>query len=281
MDLKHLSENGYIVIPNLVPTTFLNGVVEDILGVLDVPYAVDQMGMLELYHTQAMWDIRQYKPLYEVYSDIFKNKKLWVSIDRVNYKKPVAKNLRYINFDDGFIHWDVCVNRLPKLKEFQGVLALTDTDISMGGFQCAPSLYQELEEWIESLPTRKVVYSHFNIVGEDAVEFIPSSFPRREPKSWKIEKIPVKAGDFIIWDSLLPHGNSGNMGDECRFAQYITMSDKIDDDVLRKERINCWLEDRPPSGYSFPGNPNIKKQTQPAKLSLLGKRLLGVSQWKK
>lgn len=273
--MNDLSENGYVVIPNLVPKTLLNGVIGDIESVLEIPNVVDQMGMIELYHTQAMWDIRQYPSVHEIFSSIFKTKKLWVSIDRVCYKRPSVWNLH----DNGFAHWDICVNNFPRLTEFQGVLALTDTDETMGGFQCVPSLYQELEEWLESLPTRKAVYSHFDVVGDEAVEFIPATFPKREPQRWKIEKVPVKAGDFIIWDSLLPHGNAPNKGTEPRFAQYITMTN-VGDERLRKERIDCWMYDRPPSGYAFPGNPNIKHKEESAKLTELGRKLLGVDNWK-
>ncbi len=272
--IKKLFENGYVVIPNLVPKTLLDDVIGDIVDILEIPNVVDPMGMVELYHTQSMWDVRQHPNVHEVFSLILKNEKLWTSIDRINYKPPTNG----VVFDDGFIHWDVCVNRIPKLTEFQGVLTLTDTDEDMGGFQCVTSLYREFEEWKELLSTKKVIYSHFDVVGEEATEFIPATFPKRKPKRWKIERIPAKAGDLIIWDSLLAHGNAPNRGKDSRLAQYVTMT-PVGDERLRRERIDCWKNDKPPYGYAFPGNPNINCREEPAELTELGRKLLGVDSW--
>ncbi len=271
---KDLSENGFLVIPNVVPKALLDSVVGDITSLLEIPNVVDLMGMIELYHTQAMWDIRQYPALYDVFSSILETEKLWVSIDRVNYKKPNSGMF----CDEGFIHWDICVNQNPRPFELQGVLALTDTDTKMGGFHCVPSLYKELDQWLDSLPTKKAIFSYFNVMGDEAVEVIPSKFPKKKLGRWKIEKVPVRAGDLIVWDSFLPHGNSPNLGKDPRFAQYVTMF-PVGDERLREERIDCWKNNKIPSGYAFPGNPSLQSVNHRAELTLLGQKLLGIKEW--
>lgn len=279
MNSKQLFEDGYSVFSNVVPKTLLDGVKKDILDVLDIPDVIDGIGMIELYHTQSMWDIRQYPVVHEVFSSLFKDEKLWVSMDRVSYKMSnVASKFIVSKYDNGFIHWDICVNQFPRTIEFQGVLALEDTDENMGGFQCVPSLYRELDSWLSSLPTKKAIYSQFEVLGDEAIEYIPKFFPKREPRKWKIEKVPLKAGDLVIWDSFLPHGNGSNKGDNPRIAQYITMFPE-GDARLRKERVNCWKYNKIPSGYAFPGNPYIKCKDEPAKLTELGRKLVGVDRW--
>jgi ectoine hydroxylase-related dioxygenase (phytanoyl-CoA dioxygenase family) len=283
---KQLEENGYVVIPDVVPKALLNGVVGDITELLDIPDIESSMGMIELYHTQSMWNVRQYSTIHEAFSSILKNKKLWVSIDRVSYKSPKVEPKTYNN--GSFIHWDICINQRPRPFELQGVLALTDTDETMGGFQCVPSLYRELDQWISTLPTKKAVSWYCNVVGDEAWEVVTDwerntvdklrVLPSREPKKWKIEKVPMKAGDLVIWNSFLPHGNGVNRGTNPRLAQYITMSPE-GDDRLREERINCWKESAPPSGWSFPGNPFIPQRKDPTKLTSLGRKLLGVDRW--
>ncbi|RJQ27042.1 DUF1479 family protein [Candidatus Parcubacteria bacterium] len=270
--LNQIQEKGYLVYKNVVPKSLLDAVIEDIHKMKFFPYATDQMGMMELYHTQAMWNVRQHPAIHKIFSDLFQISKLWTSIDRVSCKEKSEFSL------GGFIHWDICPNKNPRVLEFQGVLALTDTDEDMGGFHCVPSLYQGLQEWLDELPTKKAVFSYFNVDKDEAVEVISSTFPYKKPKRWQIEKVPVKAGDLIIWDSYLPHGNGVNKTDKPRLAQYITMF-PVGDLRLKHERVDCWKESKPPSGFAFPGNPYLLVQEKPAELTRLGKRLLGLYKW--
>ena len=39
----------------------------------------------------------------------------------------------------------------------------------------------------------------------------------------KVQSVPGRAGDLIIWHSALPHSNSANTSNRPRLAQYITM----------------------------------------------------------
>lgn len=270
--LNQLQEKGYHVYENVVPKKLLDAVIEDIMKMNGFPHAIDQMGMMEIYHTQAMWNVRQHPAIHKIFSDLFRNEKLWVSIDRVNYKEKCEVP------NDGFIHWDICPNKNPRTLEFQGVLALTDTDEDMGGFQCVPSLYKDLQGWLDELPTKKAIFSYFNVDKDEAVEVCPVVFPYRKPNRWQIEKIPVKAGDLIVWDSYLAHGNGSNKTDKPRLAQYITMF-PVGDLRLKHERIDCWKNSKPPSGFAFPGNPYLPEQKEPAELTRLGKKLLGIYKW--
>lgn len=52
--------------------------------------------------------------------------------------------------------------------------------------------------------------------------------------------VPGKAGDLVIWNSLLPHGNAANTSARPRLAQYITMMPAGADGAGCRERVAAW-----------------------------------------
>lgn len=92
------------------------------------------------------------------------------------------------------------------------------------------------------------------------------------------------AGDFIIWHSALPHGNSRNRSDKARLAQYVRMFPaESEDGALREQRVASWRERTHPSFQNpraFPGDPRRKEaESGPAELTALGRKLLGLDDW--
>lgn len=263
-----LLKNGYVVIPKLVREDLCQEVIKDIdshmIGSLS-----RLGGMVEMYHYQSMWNIRQDPLVYETFKSLFQTEKLWVSIDRTNYKNTVLQKDYPNNW--GFIHWDENPNQKPKPFLLQGLVALTDTTQEMGGFQCLSSLFKKLDEWLESLPRKKVSNPNFTIYEDSAIHM------EDYRGLWKVEKVPINAGDLLVWHSFLPHGNGVNRGTNPRYAMYITMF-PIGDERLREERVNCWKNNETPSGFAFPGDVRrIEQKKAPAKLTKLGKKLLGIS----
>jgi hypothetical protein len=55
----------------------------------------------------------------------------------------------------------------------------------------------------------------------------------------------------------------------------------MDNEPLREWRINSWKHRIAPEGYAFPGDPRKWEQTkyQMARLSPMGKKLLGLNPW--
>lgn len=267
-----LEEAGYVVVPGVVPRENLEAVIADIWRHTGAdphdreswykPGLVAPTGMVEMYHYQSMWNNRQYAGLHEVFAEIHGTEALWVSIDRVNLKPP-ADPAHPAHDHKGFIHWDTDTSKYPDIPfRVQGVLALTDTDESMGGFQCIPRLYRELDGWLTRQPADRD--------------------PRRpDLTGYTIDKIEMQAGDMVIWTTLLPHGNGHNVSDRPRLAQYISMNPADDDnDELRQTRINCWRNNLPMPGRAFPGDPRrIEQGKPPAELTAFGRKLLGLERW--
>lgn len=275
-DKKFWDENGYVIIHNAVPQKNLDAVI-DVLWDFQMMDRNDpstwyrkpdrengmpelnMAGMVELYNHQVLWDNRQYPRIYDAFVDIWGTEKLWVTIDRVNLNVPAKSEWEF----KGFIHWDIDTAIRPLPFEVQGVLSLTDTTADQGGFQCVPGFPKRFEEWLTTQPADRDPW---------------------RPDLTGLEVVPIetKAGDLLIWNSLLPHGTGRNRSNRPRLAQYISMFPaREDDEALRQERINSWRNRIPRQGFAFPGDPRNWEQEHgiTAELTDLGKRLLGLETW--
>ena len=218
-------------------------------------------GMVEVYNHQHLWNNRQTARVYDAFVDIWGTEALWVTIDRANLNFPMRPGHEY----KGFIHWDYDPETKP--QQVQGVLALADqTDPEMGGFQCIPWLYRNYDTWKLTQPA-------------DRDRFKPDTTGLDE----HLVKVPLEAGDLLIFNSSQPHGIRPNRsGDKVRIAQYISMMPaEPENAALREWRIRSWQERIAPEGYAFPGDPRRWEQTRysRAELSPLGERLLGLTDW--
>jgi len=271
-------ENGYIVIRNAIPrqqaaetAAFLWEFEEKDPNHKETwytaPRADIQMkelagtGMVEVYNHQHLWNNRQSQRVYDAFVDIWGTEKLWVTIDRANLNFPMRPGHEY----KGFIHWDYDPETKP--QNVQGVLALADQmDENMGGFQCIPWLFRNYDTWKLSQP-------------EDRNHFKPDITGLED----KIVKVPMEAGDLLIFNSSQPHGIRPNhSGDKVRIAQYVSMMPAQEhNDSLKEWRVNSWKNRVAPEGYAFPGDPRNWEQTkyETATLTELGKKLVGAKNW--
>ena len=218
-------------------------------------------GMVEVYNHQYLWENRQIERVYNAFVDIWGTEKLWSTIDRANLNFPIQPGFE----QKGFIHWEYDPETKP--QNVQGVLALSDQiDPEMGGFQCIPWLFRNYDSW-------KLSQS------KERDRFQPNT---KDLKKYII-KVPLEAGDLLIFNSLEPHGiRPNNSIDKVRIAQYISMMPADEKNLSLKEwRINSWKNRVAPEGHAFPGDPRNWEQTKynKAKLSPLGEKLLGLDSW--
>lgn len=268
-DQAFWKENGYVIIHDAVPQENLKAAEEAIWGFLDMQPDDPESwypdpprnGMgLQIYHNQAMWDNRQKPRVHQAFAEIWETDKLWVSFDRMSMSPPERTD----PIDPVKLHWDDCLEP-PIPLCVQGVLYLTDTTEDMGAFTCVPGFHRKIEAWLGALP--------------------PDANPRKQDlMGLGAKAVPGKAGDLIIWHSSLPHAPGKNRGVHPRVVQYITMYPaKEKDEELRKYRVKAWL-------YSLAGGGHSSKMLelrkeiehdlgQTAKLSPLGRKLLGLDKW--
>jgi hypothetical protein len=275
---KHWITQGYVVVPNAISSKQVAQTVsllwefeeknpKDPKTWYAPPRAPMEMkelvgtGMVEVYNHQHQWTNRQTPRVYDAFVDVWGTEELWVTIDRANLNFPAPKDQP----QKGFIHWDYDPDTKP--QNVQGVLALCDqTDPDMGGFQCIPWLFQNYESWRATQP-------------DDRDPFQPDL----KGLKVKIKKVPLMAGDLLIFHSGLGHGiRPNNSLDKVRMAQYISMMpSEPDNEDLKNWRINSWKNRVAPEGYAFPGDPRNWEQTryETAQLSPLGEKLLGLTPW--
>lgn len=275
-DWKFWKENGYVIVHNAVPKVHIDRLVQliwefeeknpnDPTTWYTAPRSEIQMkelvntGMVEMYNHQYLWDNRMYKRVYDAFVDIWGTERLWVSIDRCNLNLPLKPGHEY----KGFIHWDVDTSLKPIPVNVQGVLSLVDTDADMGGFQCIPELYRNFNEWVKTQPADRDPHK------PDTTGFTPN-------------KVVTKAGDLLIFNSMLAHGIRPNHSTKARLAQYISMFPaQENNEELRQMRIKSWKERLAPTGKAFPGDPRKWEQVKYgiAGLTELGEKLLGIKKW--
>jgi hypothetical protein len=134
----------------------------------------------------------------------------------------------------------------------------------MGGFQCVPELFRTLEAWRETQPADR------NPWAPDTTGF-------------EIRNVTMKAGDLLIFNSLLAHGIRPNTSaDRVRIAQYIAFTPADESDTaLRAARLASWRDREAPRGFAFPGDPRGWEKTRypRAELGTLGERILGARSW--
>lgn len=280
--LEFFNRNGYVLVKNAVPREacertvrrifeFVGKSPDDREGWYEPPAGSDEYfedqerGMLPFFHDQTLWDNRTYPKVYEAFKELLGTEKLWVSLDRVNMKLP--KRDSHPRLNQSFIHWDRDTSNLTfplRAGEsgLQGVLYLADTAADQGGFQCVPEIYRDLESYIARQPA-------------DRNPTIPNL------DGYGITPIPGEAGDLLIWDALLPHGNGENLSNDIRFAQYILMHPADEDNAQAREaRIRAF--ERCESTF-LPGDPRGwergESRGKPAQLTALGRKLLGLDRW--
>jgi len=276
-DHAFFRRNGYVIVHDAAPQENLEAAIDAIWEFLGMDRndpsdwyrePLRPNGMLEMYQHQALWDNRQSPRIYQAFSELLGTHRLWVSIDRACMKPP--RHPAHPEYDHkGFIHWDMDTTKPPQRLGLQGVLCLADTDRDQGGFQCVPRLFREFDSWVKTQPADR------NPSAPDLVGF-------------DVEPIPAKAGDLIIWNRMLAHGNGHNVSNRPRLAQYIAMFEAEPETAGsegwgggRETRIREWRERLSPDAAWAPGDPRGWERThgKTAELTPLGRKLLGLDLW--
>jgi hypothetical protein len=291
-DREHFARNGYVKVEDVVPDAQCRAVIDAIWDCLGQDPADPETwytppaglsehwdsrsgGFVKLFHHQSMWDVRQHPSVYQAFAELLGEERLWTSIDQVGMKPPQHPD--HPELDRSFVHMDVDCSDVPRPIPtpygLQGVLYLADTSADHGGFQCVPSIYRRIEDWLDSQPEEEL--RHSDLLGPE--EDLSSS----KLSDDDIETVPGEAGDLVVWDRLLPHGNGVNRTDEPRFAQYVTMEPaRFGDRERRTQRVESWREQRPYFEHQTPDPRDWEREhCQRADLSPLGRKLLGLDPW--
>jgi ectoine hydroxylase-related dioxygenase (phytanoyl-CoA dioxygenase family) len=276
-DFKHWQTYGFVVVREAVPAENVKRLVDFLWQFQEMDpdnpetwsggqlrshgmTELNNSGMVEVYNHQYLWDNRQHPRVHDAFVDIWDEERLWVTIDRANLNTPNRSGRAF----GGFIHTDVDTTLDPLPVNVQGVVSLVDADDETGGFQCVPEQFRNFEEWKKRQPSNRNGF-------------------KADISGFDVQSVHLKAGDLLIFNSLLAHGIRPNTSEnKARLAQYISMTPWEPENVrLREDRILSWRERKAPLGVAFPGDPREWERTkyEVAELTPLGRRLLGVDLW--
>ncbi|MFF3465321.1 phytanoyl-CoA dioxygenase family protein [Streptomyces sp. NPDC002619] len=230
-------------------------------------------GFVEAYHHQLIWDSRQSQRVYDAFVDVWDCEELWVTLDRLNLNPP-NRGTRSRSLieptDTGFdieLHWDVDTTLGVLPQRVQGIIALNDTQPELGGFQCAPELFRQFEEWRITQPADR-----------DPIR------PAIDRSEFPVVRPDLQAGDLLIFNGLLAHGVAPNLSDNgVRAVQYLSMMPALEEhEELRRSRVESWRTLSTPDWNATLLGDATKPESErygAATLNGLGCNLLGLHPW--
>lgn len=261
VNVEALAREGFTVVSGAVP----GQLVDALLSVVCGEFAIDlhdpatwygHPGQMPLWGHQAQWEVRQHPALHSAFAAAHGTERLWVSMDFPLFKPPYDAEAHGEEGDALPIHWDVD----PRERHLvQGMLHLVDSPEERGAFRCVPALLHDRTAWFERHPA------------DDLFEI--------DVEGNEIVSVACSAGDLLLWDSRLPHGNGRNIDTKPRLTQAIAMQPPGFLGETAQDRIALWESGRANPYYIHqPGFDRVEPWPA-ATLTPLGRRLLGLDEW--
>jgi hypothetical protein len=258
-----LRERGYAVVEGVVGPELVSAaltVLRERTGIaLDEPATwTDAPGFPPLWATQPQWAIRQAPAVHRAFADAWGREDLRVSIDGLGFKPPLATAPGGRYADAMPLHFDL--DPRESRHTYQGVVYLTDVGPDDGAFRCVPGVFADLEGWLARHP-----------------DFDPGAWEAPDLEGHEVVHVPARAGDLVVFDSRLLHGNAAHRGTAPRVVQYVAMTPpgfwgETADAWAELYRTGCAPEHfRRRPGWEGPA------EDPPARLTALGRRLVGLA----
>ncbi len=225
-------------------------------------------GFFELYHDDALAQIRQLIRLYIHHVLLWGDYKLWSSFDRLGVKLPQHRESRALP-----LHVDQNPNIHERFKTTQGVLALEDCPAERGTLVVVPGSKSLFLDYAPMAQRGEYV----------ELEQQSALMERLNPY---VQALPIRAGDYVSWDSRTTHSNTANISTTTRFVAYISQGPVPHDEQacwkLRQEALLSGLGSNQREAlmhaskkprYTAPQA--LNRLRKPEQLSLLGDLLYG------
>ena len=201
------------------PETWENMPVDD----AGVPIA--SRGFFEVYHDDAIAQLRQSVRVYLHYVLIWGRADLWTTFDRLGIKLPGHGESKALP-----LHVDQNPNVHPDFRTVQGVLALADCPRERGTFV--------------GIPGSKAFFHRYGPMAKNQGEYVEldTSDAVMRPVVDRAQEFPLRAGSLVSWDSRTTHANSANVSDKTRYVAYIAFGvSKQNDDQALAWRVDGFM----------------------------------------
>lgn len=168
--------------------------------------------------SEIAWKNRVNKNLYEAFSTLFERPDLLLKIDRYGLMRPTVfgeagtKVVRpHWQTESQWLHWDQNPLEEPDFVRVQMVLAISPHLHNSGGFHCIPGAARQWQQWASANAT----YAQGQR-GNSLVEL-----PKEDGMRIHTQRITMRPGSAVLWDSRTPHGNFPNTSTGWRLCQYM------------------------------------------------------------
>jgi len=236
-DLATWERDGVVIVKKAVPDAVTAGIQRDMRTLCEIGPAGSTQGwynrppgatrsgahgaepagsdILAMYQTQSQWDARSSPRVYAAFVEIWGTPRLWSSIAPCNLKEPIDSE--HPGWGGALrLHWDrpreLWTDPGPMRAGVQAVLHLADTTEQGGGFRAIPGFHRLFEE-----PGFAARLTDWQPGDTGDAEYL--DLPQARAAGLRAVTYGAKQGDLLIWNSLLPHGNSQNRSATCRMAQ--------------------------------------------------------------
>jgi hypothetical protein len=157
----------------------------------------------EVYHDDALAQIRQSVRLYLHYVLLWGRADLWVTFDRFGIKLPHHEESGSLP-----LHVDQNPNVHPEFRTVQGVIALVDCPQERGTYV--------------GVPGSRVMFKRYARMAKNRGEYIELDLqsPLAGVLKRHAQPLPLRAGCMVSWDSRTTHANTANSSGLARYVVY-------------------------------------------------------------
>jgi ribosomal protein S8 len=289
--LQHWYQYGFVVGKNVVTNKECENVlkvIENIVSITNMDFSdsntwkkdsnetkILSRGFFEIYHDDALAQIRQNIRIYLYHVILWGSPFLWTSFDRLGIKLPYGKESQGLS-----LHVDQNPNVHPDFRTMQGVLALVDCPEDRGTFVAVPGSKKYFEEYKNFV---KEGYKGEYVQLDESSDFYIKLKANQQC-------IPLQKGHIVSWDSRTTHANSSNVSNLNRYVMYIATGLAKDDNEeiinIRKDLFYSGLGNNVRDAYShaskkprFTDPDFIMKTRKLENLTNLGKCLYGLKKY--
>eukprot|EP01121_Diplochlamys_sp_Union-15-3_P000419 TRINITY_DN10393_c0_g1_i1.p1 TRINITY_DN10393_c0_g1~~TRINITY_DN10393_c0_g1_i1.p1 ORF type:complete len:358 (-),score=45.72 TRINITY_DN10393_c0_g1_i1:1-1074(-) len=248
--------------------------------------------------TEVAFELRQHPKIYEVFSTLIGNPKLWVSIDRYalfrptkdvlingeKCQKPQWKSNVSLHFDTN--PWTYCnaKKNVPKSEIFPPNYDFLPAFCRE--YNAAGNIYSNLVkvQGLVNFVDNRVEDGGFQLCpgfpkhltswakATERTLGTPYTSPKKcfivLPKDCKLynhaQRVPLRAGSMLIWSSLMPHGSAPNDSSNMRMAQFIKLFPTPSKKDYNSQRTKVIVD---------------KLNEANVNVTFLGQRLFGIKEW--
>lgn len=262
-DKSRFFQDGYLVIPEVVPAKLCDAVVQRIAAWMSLDPARPERwpsslghGIVPVHHAPPLWALRQHPPIYDLFATLYGIDDLWVSFDRVSFKTPTVNPGNLSTLAEP-IHWDGTPS-VDGRDSIQGLVYLRDTAEDQGAFCCVPSRYKTLQTLLAEQPEAKQTLRPQGISDAELLTLAGSQ------------------GTVVLWHRNMPHSSTINRRTEPRWVQYVAM-DPAGSESARAKRIAMFEQRRPPGWAVVQAveGQQIPEPNEAVTLTAHGRRLIG------